>query len=188
MYADYIIETLPFKTVDDAPGNASELLKSAQKNLGFIPNMYRAMANSPALFDTYTHGYQLFRSESGFSPAEQEVIFLAISRENGCNYCVAAHSFIADKMSNVPKSVTDAIRDGSTILEPKLAQLASFSQKMVSKRGLPTQDDVEDFLAAGYTQINILEIILAISVKTISNYTNHLFHTELDDVFAARAW
>ncbi len=187
MQSEYKL-TLPFKTVDDAAGKASELLKSAQKTMGFVPNMYTAMANSPALYDTYTHGYQLFRSESGFSLAEQEIVFLTISRENGCNYCVAAHSFIADKMSNVPEAVTDAIRNGETISEPKFAQLVRFTQTMVSKRGLPTQDDVEDFLAVGYTQTNILDIILAISVKTISNYTNHLFHTELDEVFTARAW
>jgi len=59
---------------------------------------------------------------------------------------------------------------------------------MVNKRGLPTEEDVNVFLNAGYTESHVLSIILAISIKTISNYTNHIFHTELDTVFKSREW
>lgn len=133
-------------------------------------------------------GYAAFRSKSGFSSAEQEVVFLSISHENGCEYGMAAHSFLADAVSAVPAEVTKAIREGSSIDEVKLGALYTFANIMLSKRGLPGRADVEAFLAAGYTENHILEIILAISVKTIRNYTNHLFHTELDGKFAAHKW
>lgn len=163
-------------------------LEEARSSLGFVPNMYAVMANSPGLLDTYVHGYGRFREGSGFTPAEQEVVFLAISRENGCTYCVAAHSFLADKMSGVPVEVTDAIRDGSPIPDARLAALHAFTRTMVAKRGLPDRGDVTAFLAAGYSERQVLEIVLAIAVKTLSNYANHLFHTPVDAQFAERGW
>jgi uncharacterized peroxidase-related enzyme len=187
MPADYQLK-LTAKTIEDAAPKARMGLQQAQEKLGFIPNMYTRMANSPGLFDTYQQGYAAFRAKSGFTPAEQEVVFLTISRVNGCEYCMAAHSFVADKLSNVPGAVTDAIRNDTEIPDEKLFVLAKFTQVMVEQRGLPQTCDVEAFLAAGYSERQILEIILAIAVKTLSNYTNHLFHTPVDAAFAARTW
>lgn len=188
MNKTYRIRNLPFLTVEAAQDKARALLEGAQKKFGFIPNMYRAMANDPALFATYMSSYDLFRQECGFSPVEQEVIFLTISRENSCQYCVAAHSFVADKMSKVPPEVTDAIRDGRAISDPRLEALRAFTAHMVASRGRPSEFEVNAFLGVGYSERHILGVILAISVKTLSNYTNHLFRTEPDAMFASRAW
>lgn len=187
MSADYKLK-LTAKTIEDAAPKARTGLQQAQEKLGFIPNMYAGMANSPGLFDMYQQGYAAFRAESGFTPAEQEVVFLTISRLNGCEYCMAAHSFVADKMSNVPSAVTDAIRNDTALPDERLSALAKFTRVMVEQRGLPQARDVEAFLAAGYSERQILEIILAIAVKTLSNYTNHLFHTPVDAMFASRTW
>jgi len=91
-------------------------------------------------------------------------------------------------MSGVPAAVTDAIRDGTPIPDARLAALHDFTRNMVTQRGLPGQADVQSFLAAGFSERQILEVVLAISVKTLSNYANHLFHTPLDSVFAGRVW
>jgi alkylhydroperoxidase family enzyme len=101
---------------------------------------------------------------------------------------MSAHSAIADNVSKVPVEVIDAIRDGTPIPDAKLAALSDFTKKMVASRGLPRKADIEAFLRAGYTERHILGIILAIAVKTLSNYSNHLFHTPLDERFAARTW
>lgn len=179
---------LPTLNADQAEPLARKRLQEAQAKMGFVPNMYRVMANSPGLLDTYIHGYELFREKSGFTPQEQEVVLLAISRENGCTYCVAAHSFVADKMSGVPEEVTNAIRDGRAIPDARLAALHDFTRTMVAKRGLPSRADVRAFLTAGYSERQILEVVLAIAVKTLSNYANHLFRTPVDEAFAGRAW
>ncbi|WP_210186559.1 carboxymuconolactone decarboxylase family protein [Hyphomicrobium sp. NDB2Meth4] len=184
----YKINTLPLLSIEGATGKAKALLEKAKQSLGFVPNMYGAMANEPALLEVYLSAYATFRAECGFSPVEQEVIFLVISRDNGCDYCVAAHSFVADHMSKVPASITDAIRDGRPIDDPKLAALATFASRMVASRGRPSDADVAAFKAAGYGERNILGVILAISVKTLSNYTNHVFHTPVDEAFASRLW
>lgn len=187
MQAEYKL-SLPALSPSEAEPLARGRLEDALSKLGFIPNMYSVMANSPGLLDTYIHGYNRFRELSGFTAAEQEVVFLAISRENGCTYCVGAHSFLADKMSGVPTDVTDAIRERTPIPDAKLAALHDFARTLVVKRDLPDKADVAAFLAASYSERQILEIVLAIAVKTLSNYANHLFHTPLDGVFTERAW
>ena len=187
MNSDYKL-TLQNRSINDAEPEVKNVLSDTEQNMGFIPNMYAAMANAPILLNTYATGYKLFREQSGFSAVEQEVIFLAISRENECDYCMAAHSFVADEVSNVDKEITDAIRNDEEIADSTLAALVRFTKIMVKTRGLPSVSDVEAFIAAGYSEIRVLEIIQAISVKTISNYSNHLFHTKLDDVFEGSQW
>lgn len=180
--------SLSAQSIDNAEPNAKPILDKALEQVGFIPNMYGLMVNSPGLLDTYLHGYKLFREQSGFTPAEQEIVFLAISYENNCHYCVAAHSMIADKMSNVPAEATQAIRDGAAIPDAKLQALNVMTTKMVETRGNPSKQDINEFLAAGYSEKHVLEIVLAIAVKTISNYSNHLFNTPVDDMFSEYAW
>ncbi len=180
--------TLPPKTAETAEPRAAEALEGAARSLGFIPNMYANMANAPELLESYLAGYKLFRGEAGFTPAEQEVVFLTISRVNDCSYCMAAHSMIAEKVSKVPASDLDAVRRGAVLPDPKLQALARFTGLMVESRGRPTPADVSAFLAAGYTERHVLGVILAMSVKTISNSVNHVFHTELDPAFAGHSW
>lgn len=180
--------TLQKVTLDNANEAQKPLLENSQKQMGMIPNMYSNMVNSPGLMETYAVGYDRFRKNSGFSPVEQEVVFVTISIANGCEYCAAAHSFLADQVSKVPVEVTDAIRDGKEIPDAKLKALSQFTRVMFDKRGNPSPQDVAAFLEAGYQEKQILEIILALAVKTLSNYANHIFGTEVDDMFKGRAW
>jgi uncharacterized peroxidase-related enzyme len=170
-----------------AEGAQKELLDAALKQVGFIPNMYANMVNAPALLGTYLNGYGRFRGESGFAPAEQEVVFLAVSMANGCTYCAAAHSMIADKVSGVPAPVLKAIREGQAIPDAKLAALYDMTQEMVRTNGQPSSPRLAAFLDAGYSEKSILYIVLAIAVKVLSNYSNHAFGTKVDERFAAYA-
>ena len=187
MHAEYQIPLAPL-TLESAEGEAKLVLDKAVKQVGFLPNMYARMVHSPGLLNTYLDGYASFRQRSGFSTVEQEVVFLTISRVNGCTYCVAAHSTLADIKSNVPRDVTDAIRDGRPLRDARLSALSRFTETMVRTRGLPTRADVSAFHAAGFSDQQILEVVLAIAVKTLSNYANHLFHTPVDAMFASRTW
>lgn len=180
--------SLALVTPETAETKAAELLSGAKQKLGFVPNMYSAMAHSPGLLETYQLGYQRFREESGFNPVEQEVVFLSISFENGCDYCMAAHSVLADAVSKVPQSVTDALRSGATIPEPKLRTLSGFTRHLIQSRGRPLASEAQAFVAAGYSEKQILDLILAIGVKTFSNYANHIFATPVDPAFQPRVW
>lgn len=180
-----IIQSLQPVQHASAQGKAKEVLDTALKQVGFIPNMYANMANAPGLLSTYLHGYALFRGESGFTPAEQEVVFLSVSQYNGCNYCTAAHSMLADKMSGVPSDVLQAIRARKPIPDAKLAALAAMAVEMVAKHGQPDHAVVQAFFDAGYQERDLLYIVLAAAVKVLSNYTNQAFRTTVDDKFAA---
>lgn len=175
-------------TIAQSEGIVHEILARTQKAMGMVPNMYAGMGNNAALLDSYTYSYHSFRDRSGFTPQEQEVIFLSVAVENSCEYCVAAHSFIADKMSNVPAEITDAIRTDALINDQKLRALSVFTRVMTLTRANPSQTDVDAFLIAGYTEKDILGVITGIGVKTFSNYFNHLFTTDIDKPFAERAW
>lgn len=183
MTAEFRVETSPISD-DQAQGKAKELLDGARAKLGFVPNMYRGMAVNPGLLATYLHGYALFRESGNFTPPEQEVVFLTISEANGCDYCTAAHSMLAVKVSKLSEAHTQALRDGKPLRDAKLEALRRFTHHMWETRGLPTKAEAEAFKAAGYGDVHVLEIILAISVKTISNYANHVNHTDLDAAFA----
>lgn len=176
------------RTIDTADGDAAERLADTQKSTGMVPNMYGMMANSPGLLATYLDGYQRFRDGSGFTPAEQETVFLTISRYNECDYCMAAHSFIADHMSKTPVEVTEAIRADGTIADERFAALVAMTRALLESHGHADEADVAAFVAAGYTETQVLELVLAVAVKTISNWSNHLFATPVDDAFASRAW
>ena len=89
-------------------------------------------------------------------------------------------------MSKTPEEVTNAIRDGKEIPDAKMKALSEFTEIMNESRGNPTPEQAEKFLDAGYEESHILGIILAQSVKTISNYSNHIFHTEIDEALAGR--
>lgn len=179
---------LPRLTLDTAEERSKELLEAAKKEIGFIPNMYADMANLPGYLETYLLGYKQFREEAGFTPVEQEIVFMVVSRSNGCDYCVAAHSMLADKIAKMDAAVLEAVRSSTEIPDEKLQALAVFTHAMVESKGYPTQDDLDAFKAAGYTDIHAMGIVLALSVKTLSNYSNHIFNTPVDKTFLAYEW
>lgn len=183
----YVIQQLRACNPEAATGEQRDMLERAKQQTGCIPNMYAGMANVPVVLDTYLHEYQLFCKEAGFFPAEQEVIFLAISRVNGCSYCTAAHSMTPNKKSGVAKPVLEAIRNDQNIPDAKLAALFAFTTEMVSSRGRPSREVADAFLSQDYTEHRILGIVLAMAVKTLSNYSNHLFETPLDEAFSSYA-
>ena len=171
---------------ETAPAESAELLATAEKAYGFIPNLLGVMSESPATIKAYMTIGKIF-DESSFSATERQLVILTASRLNECDYCVAAHSVIAD-MQNVPADVIDAIRNDQPIADDKLEALRTFTTAVVEKRGWASGDDIVAFQAAGYNKAQILEVILGLSFKTLSNYENHLAETPLDDAFAARAW
>ncbi len=185
--SDYQLSLRP-KTLENSDDQQKSVLEQGQQALGFIPNMFANMANVPALLQVYLDAYGQFREHSTFSPAEQEVVLLTVSRHNGCSYCMAAHSMIADQMSGVPKADLEKLRNGQPLQDEKLAALNRFARHMLETQGMPRQAEVEHFLAAGFKESQILEVVLAVAIKTLSNYSNHLFKTRVDDAFKDYLW
>ncbi len=179
--------SVELKAPETVEGAAAGILAGARDQPGFVPNMYAAMAYMPAILEHYTASYLVFRETAGFTPAEQETVFLTTRLANGWHDCIAAHSMLADMMSDVPKDALDALRKGGTPADNRLGALSEFTRKMTLLRGSVAQDDVDRFLAAGFTSQHVFGVILSIACKTFSNYTNHLVGTEVDAPMAAYA-
>lgn len=176
----------PVFSLDNAPEGARESLAQAKQAYGFLPNLLSVLAQAPQALKAYLDLSGLF-SKSSLSPAEQQVVLLSASLENECHYCVAAHTAVA-QMSGVSSDVIHALRNDLNLADPKLEALRAFTRTVVKSRGWVSEVDFQSFLAAGYRGQQALEVILGVTLKTLSNYANHLAETPLDSVFEAHAW
>jgi len=173
-------------TIETAPEHSKPLLEGAKQAYGFVPNLLGVFAESPAALEAYLAVSTAF-SKSDFTPAEQQVILLTVSHDNGCNYCVGAHSTAA-AMQKVPEQVISGLREDRPLGDPKLEALRTFTRKVLSERGFVADADLEAFYAAGYEQRHTLEVIAGVTQKILSNYTNHIADTPLDAAFARYEW
>ncbi len=172
---------------DQADQAVRQLLEEAGQRFGFVPNVLKVMATAPALLEGYLALSGLFERTS-FSPAERQLILLALSRANRCHYCVAAHSTVA-RMLGLSEEAIAATREGRAITQdPRLEALRRFATALVDRQGFVTDRELEAFLAAGFDKRQVLEIVLAAGLKLLSNYTNHLAHTPLDEPLKPAAW
>ena len=176
----------PVHSSDTAPEGSKPILAAAQKKFGFVPNLIRVMAEAPAAAEAYTTVMGIFESSS-LSDAEKQTVLLSASFANGCDYCIAAHSKIA-AMKGVPADIVDALRAGATLPDTRLDALAVLTRAVVETRGWPGEAAKEAFFAAGYGAREYLEVIVGVTVKTLSNYVNHAAETPLDAAFEAHKW
>jgi AhpD family alkylhydroperoxidase len=144
------------------------------------------MANSPAFLKAYRSVAAHFDTTS-LTPTERQIILLTVSALNGCNYCMAAHTVIAG-MQKVDAQIVDALRKGNPLADDRLEALRLFAADVVETRGWPSEASKNRFLAVGYSPSQMLEVVLGIGLKTLSNYANHLAGTPLDSAFAKAAW
>lgn len=177
-----------FETYNEtnAPEASRPTLEAVKKAYGFVPNLMGGLAESPATLEAYAALSGLF-DKSSFDAKERQVVLLAINFENECQYCVAAHTGAA-KRAGLDDANIDALRSGGELPDPRYNALAIFTRKVIQERGWVSEADIETFIQAGFSKAAVLDVILAASYKTISNYFNHVAETPLDDVFAPFKW
>lgn len=171
-------------TTENAPEESKPLLSAAKENFGFVPNLLGEFAESPAVLEGYLKLNEIV-GKTDFTPQEQQLAILAVSIENKCHYCSAIHSTILRNQLNVDDGIVDAVRNSETVPDEKLDALVTYAKKAVEKRGFVDDSDIQAFLDAGYSKRQALEINLIIALKTISNYTNHIADTPVDEAFEA---
>jgi uncharacterized peroxidase-related enzyme len=177
--------SFPVHSKDTAPERSRPILAQVEKAFGFVPNLTGMLAEAPAALEGYLAVAAAF-GRSGLSKTEQHIVLLTTSVENGCHYCVAAHSVIA-LGDGVSDGIVRALRAGAEIGDPRLDALRRFTLAVVRERGW-VADGLADFLAAGYTRANVLEVVTGVTQKTLSNYANHVAATPLDDAFQSHVW
>ena len=172
--------------INNAPEESKKILENVAKGMGFVPNLFATFAHNPEALKSYLSLGESF-AKAGFTSLEQQIVLLTVSRENKCAYCMAAHSAIAT-MSKLDQTVITQLRSGEPLNDQKLETLRTFTKKITSTKGWPDSSDVHAFLSAGYTQAHILGVVLGVTMKTLSNYTNHIAQTPLDDAFKNFHW
>lgn len=176
---------LPLVENASASEPVRETLEKVAKKYGFVPNVYRVFAHSPAALNSYLAISEQFQTGT-LTATERNVVLLAAAVENECRYCVAVHSTVADMQKDAPQ-ITEAVRTGAAIDDHKLEAVRSLAQALVRGRG-HAGDKVRAFIDAGYQPAQVLEVLVGITLKILSNYTNHLCEIPLDDAFKNRAW
>lgn len=176
----------PYHTPETAPEAARPMLEDARRQYGMVPNLYAKMAEAPTMLEAYLQISDIF-ARSSLTITEQNIVLLAASRTNACGYCMGAHSVLAD-MADVPTEITDAIREDRTIPDPRQEALRRFTAHLVEHRGWLDDAEMQAFLEAGFTRENLLDVVVGVGQKILSNYTNHIAGTELDSAFAHRGW
>ncbi len=176
----------PLHDESTAPEASKSLLAGSKKQMGMIPGLHATMAEAPGLLEGYKLLHQLFL-DSSFDKDELTVVWQTVNVEHACHYCVPAHTGIAKGMK-VEDAITDALRDGTPLPTERLEALRTFTLAMVRERGNVDDDAVQAFLEAGFTKRQVLEVILGVSQKVMSNYTNHLARTPVDAAFEKYAW
>jgi uncharacterized peroxidase-related enzyme len=167
--------------LDSAPQTSRDLLQGAEKKFGFVPNLLGVMAESPATLESYLNLAALF-DKTAFTVTERQLIMLSISRLRNCTYCLAAHGTIA-KMQKIPAEIVQAVYYKQPLADAKLEALRTFTSAVLAAEGFVEQDALQAFYKAGYDKQHVLEVILGISFKTLSNYINHINNTPIDANF-----
>ena len=173
-------------TEASAPEASKLLLADSKKSYGMIPGLHAVMAEAPGLLEAYKTVGDLFVNSS-FDADELTVVWQSVNVEHACHYCVPAHTWIANDMG-VSDDISDALRSETPLPNARLEALRTFTLNVVRGRGNVDDSAVQAFLDTGFTRRQILEVILGVSQKVMSNYTNHLANTPVDAPFRKLEW
>ena len=174
-------------TLESAPHGSKHALEMTKQVFGMIPNLQTFMAESPALLNAYSEVWDIFHKQSTLTPAEQQIVLLTVSIENNCEYCVSGHTVLAHK-AGVDEVTLSELRAGRVLSNARLEALRALAAKMVRDRGWVGENQLSDFVNAGFSRAQVFEVIAGVALKTMSNYTNHVTHTPLDKFMAGTKW
>ncbi len=181
-----MINGFELRDTTTAPTASAVILDGVQKAWGFVPNLHRVLAESPAALEAYTMLWGI-AEKTGFTPQERNIAYLAIIYENECTYCMAGHTNLS-RMAKVDPADIAAVRENRPIANPKLEALRQFAAKVTRQRGAVSEADVTAFKAAGYDNRAVLDVLVLAATKLISNYTNHLAQTPNDSFMKGAEW
>ncbi|PPD14559.1 MAG: alkylhydroperoxidase [Methylobacterium sp.] len=165
-------------SIEAAPANAQPLLEAVRKQLGSVPNLFRLVANSPAALEGYL-GLNGALGKGTLDARTRERIAIAIAEVNGCNYCLSAHSYLGKNLAKLDDAELAANRRG-TSNDPQADAAVRFAVKVVNNRGHVSDADLAAIRSAGYSDAQIIEIVLHVALNTLTNYVNEVAKTDID--------
>lgn len=163
-------------TKEEVSETNQAIFDNLQKGLGFVPNLYAFFAkNDTALGDYLT----LQNRKSSLKAKEREVVNLITSQINGCLYCQSAHTLLG-KMNGFTDDQIIELRKGQASFDSKIDALVKFTASVVENRGKASQTTKDAFFNAGYTEANMIDVVIVVGDKIISNYIHNLTSFAID--------
>lgn len=170
------MSTFNVPTREEVSKNNQAIFDNLNKALGFVPNLYATYAHS----DTALENYLTFaNAKTSLSAKEKEVVNLAVSQVNNCNYCLSAHTAIG-KMNGFTDNQILELRGGKASFNTKLDALARLAKNITENRGRTDATVLENFFNAGYSKANLIDTISLVGDKTISNYLHSTTQVPVD--------
>lgn len=165
-------------SIEAAPEASRSSLEAVNNLLGSVPNLFRIVANSPQTLEGYL-GLNSALGKGSLDAQTRERIALAVAEINGCNYCLAAHSYLGTHLAKLSPAEIEANRRG-TSGDDKAAIAVGFAAKITNNRGKVSDSDLQAVRAAGYSDAEIVEIVGHVALNTLTNYINEVLGTEID--------
>lgn len=165
-------------TIETAPAASQPQLAAVKKQLGIVPNLFRTVAHSPAALEGYL-SLNGALAKGSLDAATRERIALAIAEFNGCQYCLAAHTYIGKNIAKLSDGEIESNRRGRSS-DAKADAAVVFAVKVISTRGHVSEADLSAVRAAGLTEADIIEIIAHVALNTLTNYVNEVAGTIVD--------
>ena len=163
---------------NEVTGKTKELFTDIANKMGMIPNMMRAMGNSPALLEGSLHLSGAL-SAGTLGAKTGELIALAVAESNACHYCLAAHSYVGKNFLKMDAETIEAAKKGNS-KDAKTDSILKFAKQLVDKRGAVTDESINDLKDLGITEGEIAEIIGHVGFNVLTNYFNNTAKTESD--------
>jgi AhpD family alkylhydroperoxidase len=176
----------PVHTIESAPEHSRSALEGLQQTFGRIPNLAATMASAPPLLNSFVAAFGNFHG-STFDNADKQVLLLTNAVTNGCAWAVAFHSTLA-LGEGVPEADVTSIRNAATPSTPRFAALSTLTRTVIERRGHLDDEDLDQFVAAGFHDGQVLEVIAGVAVSTMANYAGNITEPPLEQIFQAQTW
>jgi alkylhydroperoxidase family enzyme len=176
----------PIHTIATAPEKSKAALAQLQESFGVLPNLPAAIANSPKLINSLVGLFQQVHSP-GLTEAENQIVLLTDAVTNSSRYAVAFHTALSIQQG-ISSEETDAIREGRLPADRRFAALSSLAKTLIEKRGHLSEQELDAFIAAGFTKEQVLEVVAIVAASTITNYAGSITNPPLEDPFRQYAW
>lgn len=165
-------------SVESSPEASRPLLQAVNKMLGSVPNLFRVVGNSPAALEGYL-GLNGALGKGKLDAKTRERVALVVAESNGCDYCLAAHTFLGKNVAKLDDAEIARNRAGGSS-DAKADAAVRFAARVVALRGHVSDEDVRAVREAGYDDAQIVEIVLHVALNTLTNYVNEVAKTVVD--------
>jgi uncharacterized peroxidase-related enzyme len=175
---EFLMPHLSIPSVDDAPAASRPLLDAVRRQLGLVPNLFKVIAHSPAALEGFL-ALNGSLAKGRLDTKLRECIALAVAEFNGCDYCLAAHTYLGIHAARLEGADVEAARDARSD-DPRTQAALRFVRQVTAKRGRVTEEELAALRNAHFSEPEVIEIIAAVALNVLTNYLNNVAKTEID--------